>query len=58
MNLGGLHHAPGRSRVLSYLFMREEDLECLRSLREEGVSVAAQDLPGSRRIRGREILGD
>ena len=58
VNLGGLHHAPGRSRVLSYLFLCEEDLECLRGLREEGVLVAAQDLPGSRRVRGREILRD
>lgn len=56
VNLGGLHHAPGRSRVLSYLFLGEEDFECLRGLRGEGVSVVAQDLPGSRRVRGREIL--
>ena len=58
VNLGGIHHAAGRSRILSYLFMCEADLERLRGLREEGVSVAAQDLPGSRRVRGREILGD
>ena len=57
VNLGGLHHAPGRSRCLAYLFLGGTDLERLRGLAAEGVAVSAQDLPGSRPLRGKDILG-
>ena len=57
VNLGGLHHAPGRSRVLRYLFLDAADLDRLRGLATEGVAVSAQDLPGSRQIGGEKILG-
>ncbi len=57
VNLGGLHHASGRSRILSYLFLGEADLDRLRELAAEGIAVAAQDLPGSRAVRGEDIFG-
>ncbi|NIP59594.1 MAG: PTS transporter subunit IIB [Gemmatimonadetes bacterium] len=47
VNLGGIHHGPERSRVLSYLHLDAEDRDRLRKLRDEGVEVTARDLPGS-----------
>ncbi len=56
VNLGGLHDAPGRRLVLSYLFLAQGDREELERLRKTGVSVTAQDLPSARRIELDELL--
>lgn len=56
VNLGGLHFAPGRRAFLPYLFLDPEEEEELRLLEAEGVSVTAQDLPGSRRVPLAELL--
>ena len=50
VNLGGIHHAPERTRVLPYLHLGDADREWLRQLRDEGVEVSARDLPGSHRV--------
>jgi mannose/fructose/N-acetylgalactosamine-specific phosphotransferase system component IIB len=50
VNLGGLHHAPGRVAVKSYLHLDEADRERLRRLAELGVRVSGRDLPGSLRV--------
>lgn len=47
VNLGGIHHGPGRTQVLSYVHLSDEDREHLRSLADEGVTVTARDLPDS-----------
>ncbi len=49
VNLGGLHHAPGRSEVLPYVFLDAADRDRLRALRQRGVTVYAQDLPSNAR---------
>lgn len=47
INLGGLHHTPGRERVLPYLHLGPEDFRLLESLEAAGAEVSAQDLPGT-----------
>jgi len=47
LNLGGLHHAPGREAVLPYVFLDEADKDRLRRLRALGVRIAARDLPSN-----------
>lgn len=56
VNLGGIHHAPGRVQVLPYLFLGDVERAQIRELTREGVRVTAQDLPGSRRRRAEELL--
>ncbi len=56
INLGGLHHAPGRRRVLAYLFLSDQDREELERLRRTGVPVSAQDVPTARKIGLDELL--
>lgn len=56
INLGGVHHAPGRTESLPYLFLSPEEREQLRSMEARGLAVAARDLPGSRRIPLAELL--
>jgi mannose/fructose/N-acetylgalactosamine-specific phosphotransferase system component IIB len=47
LNVGGLHHAPGKREVLPYVFLDEVDRERLRSIAARGVRVAARDLPSN-----------
>lgn len=56
LNLGGLHHAPGREPVLDYLYLNEQDKEALRRLEERGVRLSARDLPSSRALPATEWL--
>ncbi len=50
VNLGGLHHGPGRTELLGYLHVSEEDRADLRRLAEEGTVVSARDLPDAQRV--------
>lgn len=56
LNLGGIHHKPGSTRVLSYLYLDDEDRDRLRILERLGVRVSARDLPGSSRVTVDQIL--
>ncbi len=57
VNLGGIHHAVGRERVLPYLFLSPAERDDLRGLAAHGVRIAARDLPGSRSVPLEELLG-
>jgi mannose/fructose/N-acetylgalactosamine-specific phosphotransferase system component IIB len=56
VNIGGIHHAPGRRPVLPYVYLREDEERALEALEAEGVSVSARDLPGSRKVGLDELL--
>lgn len=56
VNVGGIHHAPGRTRVLDYVFLDDDDRRRLRELSKEGVEVVARDLPTATRIRLARLL--
>ena len=45
VNVGGLHHAPGKSAVLPYVYLDQGDREKLLALSRLGVRLVAQDLP-------------
>lgn len=57
VNLGGVHHRPGREEVLPYLFLDANDRARVHALVEEGVTVSAQDLPGAPRKSVEELKG-
>ncbi len=56
VNIGGIHHAPGRTRVLRYVFLSEAEREELRELSSEGVRITARDLPGAREVPLEELV--
>jgi mannose/fructose/N-acetylgalactosamine-specific phosphotransferase system component IIB len=57
LQVGGLHRAPDKERLLDYVFLSERDAEDLRALLDRGVEIEARDLPGTRGVRiGREAL--
>lgn len=56
VNLGGIHHGPGRSEVLTYLHLSPRDLDDLRALVELGARVSARELPDSHRVSVESLL--
>jgi mannose/fructose/N-acetylgalactosamine-specific phosphotransferase system component IIB len=57
INLGGIHHAPGRERMLPYLFLSVDERRELRRIAESGARLEARDLPGSRPVPLDELIG-
>jgi len=55
VNLGGIHHKPGRSLRLPYVYLTGEELELLQGLAKTGVEITAQDLPTTQPV-GLEAL--
>ncbi len=56
VNLGGLHHAAGRTERIPYVFLGQAEEEGLQALVDEGVEVSARDLPGSRPVNLEALL--
>lgn len=50
VNLGGVHHGPGREEVLEYVHVSEEELQDLEAMAQAGVDVVARDLPDAHRV--------
>jgi mannose/fructose/N-acetylgalactosamine-specific phosphotransferase system component IIB len=57
VNVGGLHHAAGKSAVLPYVYLDERDREMLRELAKLGVRLVAQDLPANPKHPLEPLLG-
>lgn len=56
LNLGGLHHAPGKDAVLPYVFLDDDDRDRLRRIGARGVRIGARDLPSNPEHSLDEIL--
>jgi mannose/fructose/N-acetylgalactosamine-specific phosphotransferase system component IIB len=56
VNVGGLHHRPGRTQKLRYVFLTPEEETELRGMGETGVPVFAQDVPSATIVPLPEIL--
>jgi mannose/fructose/N-acetylgalactosamine-specific phosphotransferase system component IIB len=50
VNIGGVHHGPGREEVLTYVHLAEEEAKDLEAMADSGVEVAARDLPDAHRV--------
>lgn len=56
VNLGGIHHGPGRVEVLTYLHLTQQDREDLEAIAAAGVDVSARDLPDAHRATLESLL--
>lgn len=45
INLGGIHHRPGRTERLPYVYLSDDELLRLRALEQAGARISAQDVP-------------
>ena len=55
INLGGIHHRPGRRERLPYLYLSDDELRGLIALEAQGAEITAQDLPTSTPVPLRAI---
>lgn len=56
VNVGGIHHRPGRVQRLRYVFLNEDEERQLREIAARGVEVAAQDVPAAWPVPLDELL--
>ena len=56
VNVGGIHHRPGRVQRLRYVFLSPAEESALSALAKRGVVVTAQDVPAARPLTLPEIL--
>jgi mannose/fructose/N-acetylgalactosamine-specific phosphotransferase system component IIB len=56
INVGGLHHRPGRKQKMRYVFLTAEEETELREIIAAGVKVTAQDVPAARAVPMDEVL--
>ena len=47
VNVGGVHHRPGRIQRLRYVFLNDDEERLLREIAARGVDVVAQDVPAA-----------
>ena len=56
VNLGGIHHRPGRMQRLRYVYLSPQEEDQLRGLAARGVAITAQDVPSARPISLDDLL--
>jgi mannose/fructose/N-acetylgalactosamine-specific phosphotransferase system component IIB len=56
INLGGIHHRPGRTQRLRYVYLTTVEEALLRAISERGVRVTAQDVPAAQPVPLRDVL--
>ena len=50
VNVGGLHHAPGRTKVLTYVHLSPQEVEDVQGILDAGARVQARDLPDAPKV--------
>jgi mannose/fructose/N-acetylgalactosamine-specific phosphotransferase system component IIB len=56
VNVGGVHHSPGRTPRLRFVFLTPAEEGGLRAIQRLGVDVTAQDVPSARAVPLDELL--
>ena len=56
VNLGGIHHRPGRTARLRYVFLTPDEEAALRALAATGVAITAQDVPSAVSVPLEQLL--
>lgn len=57
ITVGGIHHAGGKEKVLEFVYLDAADRTALRALRDAGITLIAQDVPGRRPTDLGPLLG-
>jgi PTS system mannose-specific IIB component/fructoselysine and glucoselysine-specific PTS system IIB component len=56
VTVGGIHHKPGRTARLRYVFLTPDEEAQLRALAARGVTVTAQDVPSAAPVPLEDLL--
>lgn len=55
--VGGMHYEPGKRKVLDFVYIDDQDLECFRDLSKQNVALEAKDVPGCKSFDLTKRLG-
>ena len=55
INIGGIHHKPGRSERLPFVYLTDDELRTLLALEAGGAEITAQDVPTSSPVALRSL---
>jgi len=55
INLGGIHHRPGRRERLPFVYLTDQELRTLTALEADGAVITAQDVPTSPAVALRNL---
>ncbi len=55
VNIGGVHHRPGRTEHLRYVYLTDDEVAALRELAARGLDIFAQDVPTARAVPFQEF---
>jgi mannose/fructose/N-acetylgalactosamine-specific phosphotransferase system component IIB len=55
VNLGGIHHRPGRRQRLPYVYLSDEERADLAAMEARGAHVSAQDVPTAAAVPLRDL---
>lgn len=58
INLGGIHYANGRSAVLPYLYLSNDERTELEELSSQGAILSARDVPSARKVDLSHLMKD
>jgi mannose/fructose/N-acetylgalactosamine-specific phosphotransferase system component IIB len=56
INLGGIHHRPGRTERLRYVYLDSGEMDVVREMATAGSDVFAQDVPSSTKVAAKALL--
>jgi len=56
VNVGGMHHRPGKHQVAPYLFVDEQDRKWFQELRARHVELVGQDVPSGKKLDIAKLL--
>lgn len=56
VNIGGIHHRPGRRQLLPYVFLSPDEEEVLRDMERAGANVTARDVPSASEVDLKALL--
>jgi mannose/fructose/N-acetylgalactosamine-specific phosphotransferase system component IIB len=55
INLGGIHHRPGRRERLPFVYLTDQELQGLAAMEKAGAVITAQDLPTTQPVPLRNL---
>jgi PTS system mannose-specific IIB component len=57
VNIGGMRFSPGKRRIISMLYVDNEDIKDIMSISDKGVELEIRAFPGDRKTNIADILG-
>jgi PTS system mannose-specific IIB component/fructoselysine and glucoselysine-specific PTS system IIB component len=56
INVGGVHHRPGRRERLRYVYLSDDEAAKLKALAAQGIDISAQDVPTAAPVPLKEFV--